>query len=121
MAGLRGGLAGLGVAPGDRVAIVSANNPTFVTAYLAALGVGAVAVPLNPLSPAPELQRELKEIDARVADITDGVEQGSLADARRFVANVEEQAAELTPPTTTTTAPTTTTTTAPVAPVPPPG
>jgi long-chain acyl-CoA synthetase len=66
VAGLRGGLAGLGVAPGDRVAIVSANNPTFVTAYLAALGVGAVAVPLNPLSPAPELQRELKEIDARV-------------------------------------------------------
>ena len=65
VAGLRGGLAGLGIGPGDRVAIVSANNPTFVTAYLAVLGIGAVAVPLNPLSPAPELQRELSDIGAR--------------------------------------------------------
>ena len=53
--------------------------------------------------------------DARVADITDGVEQGSLTDARRYVANVTEQAEELAPPTTTTTAPTTT------VPVVPPG
>jgi protein phosphatase len=61
--------------------------------------------------------------DDRVADITDGVEQGSLSDAHRYVANVEEQAAELAPPTTTTTASTTTTapaTTAPVAPPPAP-
>ncbi|HEV7761688.1 MAG TPA: AMP-binding protein [Acidimicrobiales bacterium] len=65
VAGLRGGLAGLGLGPGDRVAIISANNPTFVTAYLAILGLGAVAVPLNPLSPAPELQRELVSIGAR--------------------------------------------------------
>lgn len=58
--------------------------------------------------------------DARVADIEDGVEQGSLADARRYVANVTEQAEELAPPTTTTTtAPTTTTTTAPPASVAP--
>jgi long-chain acyl-CoA synthetase len=65
VAGLRGGLAGLGLGPGDRVAIISANNPTFVTAYLAILGLGAVAVPLNPLSPAPELQRELVSVGAR--------------------------------------------------------
>ncbi|HKY64952.1 MAG TPA: Stp1/IreP family PP2C-type Ser/Thr phosphatase [Acidimicrobiales bacterium] len=50
--------------------------------------------------------------DARVADITDGVEQGSLAEARRYVENVREQAAELAPPTSTTSTtvrPTTTT------------
>jgi PPM family protein phosphatase len=59
--------------------------------------------------------------DARTADIEDGVEQGSLADARRYVANVTEQAEELAP-TTTTTAPTVTTippTTAPPASVAP--
>jgi len=50
--------------------------------------------------------------DARVADIEGGVEQGSLTDARRYVANVTEQAEELAPPATTTTAPTTTTTSA---------
>jgi PPM family protein phosphatase len=54
--------------------------------------------------------------DAHVADIAGGVEQGSLADARRYVANVTEQAEELAPPTTTTTAPTTAPTTTTVPP-----
>jgi long-chain acyl-CoA synthetase len=64
---LRGGLAGLGVQPGDRVAIVGANNWFFVVSYFAALGVGAVVVPLNPGSPPAELERELVSTDARVA------------------------------------------------------
>jgi PPM family protein phosphatase len=46
-------------------------------------------------------------------DIDRGVEQSSLAEARRYVANVTEQAEELAPTTTTTTTPRTTTTTAP--------
>jgi long-chain acyl-CoA synthetase len=65
VAGLRGGLAGLGIEPGDRVAILCANNWYFVTSYLAILGVGAVAVPLNPLSPARELERELVAVGVR--------------------------------------------------------
>jgi long-chain acyl-CoA synthetase len=56
---LRGGLAGIGVAAGDRVALVSENDPVFVVAYLAVLGLGAVVVPLNPASPAAEIEREL--------------------------------------------------------------
>jgi long-chain acyl-CoA synthetase len=59
VAEIRGALVGRGVAPGDRVAIVAANSWHFVAAYLGVLGVGAVAVPLNPLSPPPELEREL--------------------------------------------------------------
>ena len=66
VAALRGGLVGLGVQPGDRVAIACANNRYFVVSYLAILGVGAVAVPLNPTSPTPELERELDMIDARL-------------------------------------------------------
>ena len=53
-----------------------------------------------------------------MADIDAGVEQGSLADARRYVANVTEQAEELAPQATTTTVPATTT--APTTTVPPP-
>jgi long-chain acyl-CoA synthetase len=53
-----------GVAAGDRVALVLGNDPAFVTAYLAILGVGAVAVPLNPASPAAELQRQISEVGA---------------------------------------------------------
>ncbi|HEX5615967.1 MAG TPA: AMP-binding protein [Acidimicrobiia bacterium] len=45
--------------PGTRVAIVAGNEPAFVVAYLATLAAGAVAVPLNPAAPVPELAREL--------------------------------------------------------------
>ena len=64
VARLRGGLAGLGLEPGDRVAIAVPNNRIFVRTYLAVLGTGCVAVPLNPTSPAKELQRELAAIGA---------------------------------------------------------
>ena len=51
VANLRGGLVGLGLEPGDRIGIVAANNWYFVVSYLAVLGMGAVAVPINPTSP----------------------------------------------------------------------
>jgi long-chain acyl-CoA synthetase len=61
---LRHGLHSLGIRPGDRVALVAANNWFFVVSYLAVVGTGAVAVPLNPGSPATELARQLAEIGA---------------------------------------------------------
>jgi long-chain acyl-CoA synthetase len=51
-----------GVTPGARVAVVSLNNEAFVTAYLAALHVGAVCVPLNPATPPAALERELADV-----------------------------------------------------------
>ncbi len=69
VAHLRGGLAGLGVKPGDRVAIVANNNWYFVVSYLSILGIGAVAVPLNPQSPPAELERELCDVGAVAAFI----------------------------------------------------
>jgi long-chain acyl-CoA synthetase len=67
VAQLRGGLIGAGIEPGDRVALLSANNWFFAVSYLAVLGVGAVAVPLNPSSPSAEIRNELVAIGARVA------------------------------------------------------
>ena len=67
VAALRGGLAELGLEPGDRVGIVCANNWYFVASYLAVLGAGLVAVPLNPLSPPAALEAELATIGARAA------------------------------------------------------
>ena len=40
-----------GVHAGDRVALILDNSPDFVISYLAILGAGAVAVPLNPRAP----------------------------------------------------------------------
>jgi long-chain acyl-CoA synthetase len=67
VATLRAGFGRLGLEPGDRVALVVANNWYFVVSYLAALGVGAVAVPLNPASAAAELERQLATARARLA------------------------------------------------------
>jgi long-chain acyl-CoA synthetase len=66
VARLRGGLLGLGLDPGDRVGIVAANNWYFVVSYLAVLGAGGVGVPINPMSPVPEVERELAAIGARI-------------------------------------------------------
>ena len=63
--GLRAGLTGVGLAPGDRVGILCGNNWYFVVSYLSVLGAGLVAVPLNPLSPAREIERELAAVGAR--------------------------------------------------------
>lgn len=65
VAGLRTGFIGLGLEPGERVAILSGNNRYFVVSYLAALGAGLVAVPLNPTNPPAALAKELNEVGAR--------------------------------------------------------
>ncbi len=56
------GLAHLRLGPDDRVAVVWPTSAEFVVAYLAVLAIGAVAVPLNPNSPASELERELRTV-----------------------------------------------------------
>jgi long-chain acyl-CoA synthetase len=83
--GLRGGLTSLGLQPGDRVGIVAANNWYFVVSYLAVLGAGMVAVPLNPLSPVPEIEQELAAIGARAViagpaakDVIGAIDRSSL-------------------------------------------
>jgi long-chain acyl-CoA synthetase len=64
VAAFRSGLSGLGVQRGDHVALLVGNNRYFVVSYLAVLGLGAVAVPLNPTSPAAEIERELVVVSA---------------------------------------------------------
>lgn len=63
---LRGGLASIGLEPGDRLAIACGNNWYFAVSYIAALGAGLVIVPLNPGAPAPEIEGQLATIGARV-------------------------------------------------------
>jgi long-chain acyl-CoA synthetase len=60
----RNGLVGLGLQPGDRVGILAGTNWYFVSAYLAVLGAGCVAVPVNPSSPPREIERELNAVGA---------------------------------------------------------
>ncbi|HEX7096735.1 MAG TPA: AMP-binding protein [Acidimicrobiales bacterium] len=56
---LAGGLAGLGVDRGDRVALVLPNCPQHVEAFFATLRLGATVVQCNPLATVDELRRQL--------------------------------------------------------------
>lgn len=56
------GLAAAGIGPGSRVMVFAGTTPHFVAVLFGILRAGAVAVPVNPLSPAPEMMRELQAI-----------------------------------------------------------
>jgi len=73
-----GQLVAQGVEPGDRVAIHGTNTVPFVVSYLAALHVGAIAVPVNPQAPPAELDRELAAVGAKIvlAELVDGTRRG---------------------------------------------
>jgi long-chain acyl-CoA synthetase len=66
-------LAGLGVAKGDRVAIVLPNCPQNVIAFFASLRLGAVVVEHNPLYPEAELAHQLADCGAEVVICLDKV------------------------------------------------
>jgi len=59
-------LAGLGIARGDRCAILSDNDARWVAAYLGALRLGAVAVPLDTAYQGKQVAALLKDSGARV-------------------------------------------------------
>ena len=69
VASTRGALRDLGVQRGDVVALLCGNSRYFVVSYLAALGLGAIACPLNPTSPAPEIESELRVVTPKAVVI----------------------------------------------------
>src|SRR5690349_1325852 len=66
-------LAGLGVSPGDRVALYLQNVPQFVIAMLAAWKAGGIAVPVNPMNRARELDAVLRDSGARILVCLEGL------------------------------------------------
>ncbi len=57
-------LIGLGVRPGDRVAIVAPTSAAYLETFLGILRAGAVAVPLSPMAGADALRAMLKDSGA---------------------------------------------------------
>lgn len=55
-----------GVAPGDRVAIASRNNPEWMMAFIAIVSIGAVAVPMNAWWTTEELDYGIEDSGSRV-------------------------------------------------------
>lgn len=59
-----GALTGLGIKPGQVVALLLHNSPAFVACYFGALKTGAIVAPLNITSPGPELAHFLSDSQA---------------------------------------------------------
>src|SRR5918997_6658825 len=59
-------LLGLGLEPGDAVAVQLPNLPQFLFSYFGILKAGLVMVPLNPLLTGPEIAYHLQDSDARM-------------------------------------------------------
>lgn len=74
VAAMRGALRAEGVTLGDRVVLLCGNSRYFVVSYLATIGLGAIAVPLNPTSPTPELESELAVVDPKVVIVEPAAE-----------------------------------------------
>jgi acyl-coenzyme A synthetase/AMP-(fatty) acid ligase len=66
IASMRGALLRENVGKGDVVALLCGNSRYFVVSYFAAIGIGAIIAPLNPTSPAPEIEGELLVIKPTV-------------------------------------------------------
>ena len=66
-----GWLRSRGVGAGDRVAIFLENSPQFAIAYYGTLRAGGIAVCLNPMHKAIELQHEFDDSGARVLVTSD--------------------------------------------------
>ncbi|WAL68408.1 AMP-binding protein [Amycolatopsis cynarae] len=101
---LAGWLVSVGVRAGDRVGVYLPNTPQFVVAMLAALRLGAVHVPVNPMFQTAELAHELADSGAEVVITLDAL-LPTLASARDetpvrtvLVTGAREMAAEATPP-----------------------
>ena len=83
MARLAAGLHGLGVAEGDRVAILALNSDRYHEFLAATLWAGGVVVPVNIRWSVPEIADSLAEVDAPVlvvddvfAECTQGIRAG---------------------------------------------
>jgi long-chain acyl-CoA synthetase len=76
------GLSALGVAPGDRVAIVAESRPEWVIADLAILCCGAIAVPIYPTLSASQVRYILQDSGAKAAIVSTRTQLEKIQDVR---------------------------------------
>jgi long-chain acyl-CoA synthetase len=62
---LAAGLADRGIGPGDAVAVLLPNDPTFVVSWHAVTGLGAIVAPVNPAFKQDELEFTFRECDVK--------------------------------------------------------
>jgi long-chain acyl-CoA synthetase len=83
------GLLAMGLAAGDRLAIVSESRPEWVLVDLAAQTIGVVTVPVYPTLPAPQVRHILADSGARLAVVSDRVQAAKVQEVRHLLPALE--------------------------------
>jgi long-chain acyl-CoA synthetase len=83
------GLLAIGLAAGDRLAIVSESRPEWILVDLAAQTIGVVTVPIYPTLPAQQVQYILADSGARLAIVSDRVQAGKVQEVRHLLPALE--------------------------------
>lgn len=83
------GFRALGVASGDRVAIVSESRPEWLLADLAILTAGAVTVPIYPTLSASQARYILQDSGARLAVVSTRLQVEKVQEVRHLVPTLE--------------------------------
>lgn len=83
------GLSALGVAPGDRVALISESRPEWLLCDLAILAGGAVTVPVYPTLPAAQVRHILQDAGARIAVVSTPHQLVKLQEVRHLLPALE--------------------------------
>ncbi|TVQ52131.1 MAG: AMP-dependent synthetase [Rhodobacteraceae bacterium] len=86
-------IAGLGLGPGDAVAIVAPNGPEMATAFLG-VGSAAVAAPLNPAYREDEFAFYMEDLGAKALVVLEGADTPARLAAARLNMRIVEMAVE---------------------------
>jgi len=77
------GLAALGIAQGDRVALLSENRPEWAITDLAVLALGGVVVPIYPTLPTPQVAYIVRNSEAKALVVSDAKQLKKATEARK--------------------------------------
>lgn len=86
---LAAALAGMGIGRGDRVALLSENRPEWAMVDYAALGLGAMDVPIYPTLPANQIAYILRDSGARVVFVSTREQLAKVLEIRAEVPSLE--------------------------------
>ena len=87
---LAAALVDLGIAKGDRVALLSENRPEWTISDMAILSVGAVNVPFYPSLPATQVESQILDAGAKVILVSNKIQHDKIIDFKDRVPGLEK-------------------------------